>query len=52
MQNQNSVFVKNSRYLILKVAFFVVFPAFKSFFVGEMLFKSSIKAFLKPANEL
>ncbi len=36
--------MKNSRYLILKAAFSVVFPAFKSFFVGEMLFESSIKA--------
>lgn len=44
LQNENLYFVKNSRYLILKAAFSVVFPAFKSFFVGEMLFESSIKA--------
>lgn len=52
MQNENLCFVKNSRYLILKVVFSVFFPNLKRFFVGEMLFKSSIKAFLKPANEL
>lgn len=53
MQNENLCFVKNSRYLILKAVFSVFFfPILKRFFVGEMLFKSSIKAFLKPANEL
>ena len=52
LQNENSCFVKNSRYLILKAVFSVFFPILKRFFVGEILFKSSIKAFLKPANEL
>lgn len=52
LQNENLYFVKNSRYLILKAVFSVFFPILKRFFVGEMLFKSSIKAFLKPANEL
>ena len=44
MQNQNSVFVKNSRYLILKAVFSVFFPILKRFFVGKMQLKSSIKA--------
>ncbi len=53
MQNEKFVFrEKFTLFNIKSCVFRIFFPILKRFFVGEMLFKSSIKAFLKPANEL